>query len=409
MGGRVQLLLTVACRLAVSLGTVLLFAKILPPGQFGLIATTMTVSFIATLIADYGFVNRALTEIGARPENASVIMTDSIRAKALLSVPITLVMLLFSTAISMEPQERLASGIIWLATFANSFADTALVAFRSLRVYHREVVVVVVSSIFHVAFLICGFIFNASLIEISTIYLFTRLFYSVLAFKNLLNVCPLPQLFYRNLDGFFDLVKRSSPFALDSIATNVLSQLDAMIVAALLGLHPAGIYQAGSRLVQGMLPFAAMLASYHIPQLARKRITEPAESVRRLGLKIMIEFSSLGLFGAFGFLVFGPLYVEYFLAPSYGNLNLLWPGFAAYTFLRFVVGGLGAYLIAHGMSFIRPVCTISAGVITIIGYIILIPRMGIVVVPWVASFGTMLLLFGYSIIGSKLNHHSEGQ
>jgi len=384
------------------MGTVLLLARLLPPLQFGLFATAMSISYIATLFADFGFVIRALREIGAHPENASVIMAAAVRGKMILTIAVSAIAAITCLFLPLEKSALIVVSIIWIATFLNSFGDTALVAFRSLRAFDREVRVIAVTFAIHMAIMLTGYILHLPLLWIACLYLATRAIYTFVAFRSLVSICPLQGLLSRNLSDFFHLLRSSVSYAIDSILTNVLAQLDGILVPALLGLHAAGIYQAGSRLVQGLLLFSAILSTYHIPQMSYEH-SQGRLQFRTAGLRVMAEFGGLGLVGALSFVIGGPIYVAYFLDPSYADLNHLWLGFAAFAVARFLTGGLGSFLVANGMSYIRPLCTFFAGCVTIGLYFLLLPSFGLAAVPWVTTSGTIVLLAGYIIITLRIN------
>lgn len=406
MKGRVLLIISLVCRLGVSMGTILLLARLLPPLQFGLFATAMSTSYIATLFADFGFVIRALREIGAQPENASAIMTAAIRAKTILSLAISTIASAACFILPLEKIDILVAAIVWMATFLNSFGDTALVAFRSLRAFDREVRVISATFALHTAIMLGGYFLHLSMLWIACFYLVTRIIYAFGAFWSLLSFCSLKGLFSSNLSDFYLLLRSSASYAIDSILTNLFAQLDSVVVAAMLGLHAAGVYQAGSRLVQGLLLFSAVLTTYHIPQMSYQH-SRGQLRFSTVGLRAMGEFGALGLAGALGFLIVGPIYVAHFLDHSYAELNNLWPGFAAFVFARFLTGGVGAYLVAHGMSYVRPLCTFVAGCVTMGLYFLLLPSFGAAAAPWVTTTGTAVLMSGYIIIALRLPNLSE--
>ena len=406
MKGRLLLIASLASRLGVSMGTVLLLARLLPPLQFGLFTTTMSVSYIASLFADFGFVIRALREIGARPETAGTVMTAAIRAKAILSLIVSGIGAAVCIVLPLSENDLIVVIIVWLATFVNSFGDTALVAFRSLRFFNQEVRVTSMSFAFHISIMLAGYFWGLPVLGMACLYLLTRLIYAFAAFRSLAHLCPLVGLLSQDFSDFFKLLRSSANYAMDSILTNIFAQLDGLVVPALLGLQAAGIYQAGSRLAQGLLLFSGILTTYHIPQMSYEHSLGQLR-FGKSGLRAITEFGALGLIGAVGFLLGGPIYVSHFLGTSYAGLDYLWPGFAAFVFTRFLASGVGAYLIAHGMSYIRPLCTFLAGCVTMGLYFFLLPSYGAIAIPWAATIGTAVLMLGYTIIALRLPYLAE--
>src|SRR5690606_6672718 len=146
--------------------------------------------------------------------------------------------------------------------------------------------------------------------------------------------------------------KSSTSFAVDSGATNIFAQLDVILVNHLAGREAAGIYFAGSRLLQGAVPFSVLLASVHIPRFAYQLHNQSRE-LFRYGVRILGEYVAMGLIFALAFYFIGPLFTDHFLGADYAELNTLWLAFACFTAARFVAAGLGVQLMAMGTGFLR--------------------------------------------------------
>ncbi len=390
---------TTAARTAVQLGTLLILARTLGPTDFGFISIVITWSTIVALVTDYGFGMRALRDIGAERERAGEIMSASLAAKTLLVLPacaILLPVILFVLDLSMA--ERVASVLFLLGTLASSYGDLALTVFRSIGQFQRETRIVVVTALIHFVLIGLAIVLRNDVVAIGLAFLVSRLIYAAGALRALAKIVHLAGIVRNSWQVLAERFKSSTSFAVDSGATNIFAQLDVILVNHLAGREAAGIYFAGSRLLQGAVPFSVLLASVHIPRFAYRLHNQSRELVR-YGARILGEYVVMGLIFALAFYFIGPLFTDYFLGASYAELNTLWLAFACFTFARFVAAGLGVQLMAMGTGFLRTFGIIFSGVITVACYWIFIPGHGIQAAPWVSTLGmaVLTLIYGYAV------------
>lgn len=392
--------ITTAARTAVNLGTLVLLARSFEPAVFGYLSLVITWSSIAALVTDYGFGMRALRDIGAERERAGEIMSASLAAKTLLTLAGgALALPLLAWAPSLTPEERDVALLFLLGTLANSYGDLGLTAFRSLGQFRRETDIVGACALLHFLLLGAALLAGGTLLGVGLAFLLSRLAYAVLSLHALSRRVAGTRLLG---NGWGPLVARfrcSSSFAADSAATNVFAQLDVILVNQLAGREAAGLYYAGSRLLQGAVPFSVLLASVHVPRLAR-RVHQQSSELQRYGLRVLGEFLAVGLCFALGFYLLGPLFTEQVFGPAYAELEQLWPAFACFTAARFLAAGLGVQLIAFGCGLLRSLGTVVAGLFTFAGYVLLIPGQGIQAAPWVSALGMLLLslIYGQAVV-----------
>ncbi|MFC3607061.1 lipopolysaccharide biosynthesis protein [Stutzerimonas tarimensis] len=383
--------ITTGARTAAALGTLLILAKTLGPSDFGFVSVVITWSTIVALVTDYGFGMRALRDIGAERGRAGEIMSASLAAKTLMVVPACLVLVPLTLFwFDLQPHERIAALLFLIGTLANSYGDLALVVFRSIGQFHRETRIVVATALLHFALIGLAIYLQNDLIAIGIAFLVSRLIYAAFAVGALSRLLELGGILRQSWRALGERFKVSASFALDSGATNIFAQLDVILVNHIAGREAAGIYYAGSRLLQGAVPFTVLLASVHIPRYAH-RLHNNASGLLRYGIRILGEFMLLGIVFSIGFYVFGPLYTDHFLGSAYEQLNALWLGFACFTAARFLTAALGVQLMAFGAGYLRTLGIVVSGVVTLTCYWIFIPSHGIQAVPWVATFGMVVL------------------
>lgn len=393
---------TTAARTAVALGTLLILARTLGPSNFGFISIVITWSTIATLVTDYGFGMRALRDIGAERERAGEIIFFSLTAKTLLALIVCLTIFpLIFFIMKLRADERLVVFFFLLGTLANSYGDLGLTVFRSLGQFHRETRIVMITSALHFVVVGLAIWLSNELLVIGFSFLISRLAYASLALSalsSLLSLSTRTQSFWR---GIAERFRSSTSLAVDSGATNIFAQLDVILVNHLAGREAAGIYFAGSRLLQGAVPFSVLLASVHIPRFAY-RLRNNSADLLRYSRRIFVEYVGMGLCFALAFLFIGPVFTLYFLGSGYEELNTLWLAFACFTATRFIAAGLGIQLIALDTGFLRTIGIVASGVVTVVCYWFFIPLKGIQAAPWVSTLGMIFLILIYGIAVLKI-------
>lgn len=390
---------TTAARTAVQLGTLLILARTLGPTDFGFISIVITWSTIVALVTDYGFGMRALRDIGAERERAGEIMSASLAAKTLLVVPACVILLpLILFVLDLSAAERVASVLFLLGTLASSYGDLALTVFRSIGQFQRETRIVVITALVHFVLIGLAIVLRNDVVAIGLAFLMSRLIYAAGALRALARIVHLAGILRNSWHVLAERFKSSTSFAVDSGATNIFAQLDVILVNHLAGREAAGIYFAGSRLLQGAVPFSVLLASVHIPRFAYQ-LHNKSRELLRYGVRILGEYVAMGLIFALAFYFIGPLFTDHFLGADYAELNTLWLAFACFTFARFVAAGLGVQLMAMGTGFLRTFGIVLSGVVTVACYWIFIPRDGIQAAPWVSTLGmaVLTLIYGYAV------------
>ncbi|RRV32395.1 hypothetical protein EGI94_12465 [Stutzerimonas stutzeri] len=391
---------TTAARTAVQLGTLLILARTLGPSDFGFISIVITWSTIVALVSDYGFGMRALRDIGAERERAGEIMSASLAAKSVLVLPACIVLLpVILFVLDLHLIERFAAVLFLLGTLASSYGDLGLTVFRSIGQFHRETRIVVATALVHFVLIGAAILLRNDVLAIGVAFLLSRLIYATFALRALSRILELGGILRNSWKVLGERFKSSTSFAVDSGATNIFAQLDVILVNHLAGREAAGIYFAGSRLIQGAVPFSVLLASVHIPRFAYQLHNKTA-GLARYGLRILGEYTGMGLIFALAFFFIGPLFTDYFLGAEYAELNTLWLAFACFTAARFIAAGLGVQLMAMGTGFLRTFGIIASGVITVLCYWIFIPSHGIQAAPWVSTLGMVVLtgIYGYAVL-----------
>jgi O-antigen/teichoic acid export membrane protein len=164
-------------------------------------------------------------------------------------------------------------------------------------------------------------------------------------------------------------------------------------------MHDMGIYQAGARLVQAILPFAMILSTVYMPTLSAAAIQGDDERFCRNSRRINLEFAALAVIGGLGFAFVGPLVTHIIYGPSYAPLSPLWTGFAIFVALRLMASSFGIQLSAIGFVRVRIAASVVSIGIFCAATPLLVPHYGLAATSW------MLALSGlpsFLILGGRL-------
>jgi len=145
-------------------------------------------------------------------------------------------------------------------------------------------------------------------------------------------------------------------YSVDSVFSNLSMQLDALLIALLLGKQAYAIYQPTSRLYVSALSIGSIVGGLTIPKASRM---VPASAARRY---LMLMFAGVGFLVAFVVffildLMVGRLFGQQFQLNPVVALLL-----AAITLARFIGAGSGTYLTLRGWQAhraqINVICTL---------------------------------------------------
>ena len=385
-------------RMGGNLLTFVILARYLGPASFGVIATAITYTSFAALVADFGFAVSALRRAGAVPERAGTFVSEALLAKALLTVAITVV---GATVLwLMVPTDhRAVFALTHVGAVAFSFAEMMLVVPRAIRRYDVEARVVAISS---TAMLILVGSLVALTRDVTTAaaaFAGGRVLYLLLVYGALRRWLPPWRDVVRGWGAMVRTLRSSASYAADSILTTFSGQADILLFAAVLSAHDIGVYQAGARLVQAIMPFAVVMASVYLPPLAAAMARQDGSAFRRNASRLNLEFAGLALTCLLGFTLLGPFVTKLLYGVAYQSLVPLWNGFALYAALRLLAAGFGIQLAARGQIAIRILGQLTSIAVLAISATLALDRLGLPATSWMlaASSLPLALLFGGAV------------
>ena len=350
-------------RLSVGVLVYIIMARYLGPTQFGLIAKAMAYSGLLGLLSDYGMGIFGLRLAGAEPDRTVEIVRRSLLVKAAMTTLAGLLGALLLGVFVENPTEARIQIVIFIATMMGSFADLAFVSVRAVRRFWVETRCVAWTSALSSAVLIGVVLVTGDAEKASWGFLASRAIYvsgAVWALQPWLFAPQSPWPWQPA--GLKTMIRAATPYAVDGALTNVSNQIDIVMVSMLLDATAVGIYQAGARIVQSVVPFAVILSTVYLPRLANAHFKSDSIMLRHLTRRLNMEFLILAFLSCGSIIILGPIWTVYVLGAKYNSLLPLWAGFGVFLGTRFLSASFGLQLAAMGELLWR----ISAQVTTIV-------------------------------------------
>ncbi|MXO64158.1 lipopolysaccharide biosynthesis protein [Altericroceibacterium endophyticum] len=406
---RLWMLAASGIRLAGGVLVFVLLARLLGPGAFGLAAALLTYAAFAALIGDFGLSLYCLREGSAQPERAAEIMRGACWLKAVISF--ALILAGAFAAVFLLPVA--AFGLVAfaaLAALAGSYADLLLLMARIRRRYDREAQAVTAGTAATVLLVALSGVTTGDIDWALAAYAAGRISYLgfVLIVSHRWWGQPATgQPLRRNVRTTFHATKA---YAADSVLTVTSGQIDILLFSALLGAQALGIYQAGARLAQSIMPLAIMLSAIYLPPLAAACAADSRAAFRRNAARLNYEFLILAMGAALGFAIFGPVFTRHIYGAEYASLSELWPGFAAYAALRMMAASFGIQLAANGAMSVRIAAQSSTIAAFAIAVLLIAPAAEpLWMLPWLLAAANLplLLIMGAAAWSRDRANHSS--
>lgn len=393
---KLTMVIATATRMGVGLVTFILLARYLGPSQFGIIATAIAYCTFVGIITDFGLSIYTLRSAAMAPDDAARIVRNALAVKlslSLLAAIVGIVVLFAVVATTRIPVYALA----FVGAAAYSAGDLSLIVLRAHRRFADEAKLVVATSVM----LMLGVGGTAALTHDVTAaaiaFAVTRLLYLAIILFSLRRSLAVVGSAESLLQRVIDTLGRARGFAADAILTSLSGQIDVLLFGLLLSAHDRGIYQAGSRLVQVIMPFAAVLSTVYMPALAFAAGRDDRVGFRSSAQRLNLEFTGLAIFGGLAFALLGPRLTVLLYGNRYEALIPLWAGFGAFAMLRFSSAAYGIQLAALGHIRTRITAQLIAMTVFAALTMRLLPRQGLPVTSEIlalSSMPTLLMLAG---------------
>lgn len=343
-------------------GTVLFVAmgRLMGPAAFGDFMSAMALATLVAFVSNLGLAQQALREVAAHPQRAAEI------AAGLACVKLNLGLAVVASALV---PALIFGGAWWLGALLTLalVADGAVeFLFALLKGHGRfglEAGFSTMAALLHFAVVGAVCWWMPEPLAIAAAFVGSRALQLAAAVVLCGREMQLPRFGLASVAQWQQL-RAGWAYAVDGGLAQLAAQLDTLLVRMLLGAHAAGVYQAGMRIVVGVLSLSMVTGNVFIPRLSRTLADAGAHSlvVRQL------RRTYLALAALSGALVWGLgwLLMRHGYGPAFYELAALWPWFALLIVVRVVAANYGVQLTALGKQASRSVVNLVALVTTVL-------------------------------------------
>ncbi len=378
--------LSIFTRMLVGLVVFALIARGLGPREFGFVSLVFSYASLGSLLTDFGLSLKTLRDIAHRPQDGRGILSATLGLKTLLSVAVGAAGCIVVLLLPMSAEARVASCLLTAGVMTASFGDLALVAFRSTKQFGRESWIVGWTSLLY-GVVLGGVVYGGcGIMPISAAFLACRLIYAYVAMQSAMGLFPRTNVAVKP-PGLLAMVKSAWSWALLSNLSYINGQIDSMFIAPLLGLHATGIYQAGAKFMASAVTFAAVVLNTQVPSIAAAAAN--GAPTLRLELLAWLQMIAVGFAAGLTLTLGGPLITRYLIGNQYAEVNALWLGLGVLAFCRFLSSSILVSLVALDRSKTNLIGEAATTVVSIPLMILLLPRYGLISVPWIMSAGAL--------------------
>jgi O-antigen/teichoic acid export membrane protein len=337
-----MMLIATAARMGVGLISFVLMARYLGPEQFGLLAAAIAFSALAATLSDFGLGISSLRAMAADPAHTAILVRRMMAAKLVVATLLASVYAAGVVAL-VDANNWPLFGFVLIGQIGFSVADLSMVPLRVHGRFGTEALVTVGASVAMLGLLSVFVFVTRDATATAGAFAIGRLIYAAAALyvtARKLRIRPIGRVPHRDVTS---TLHKSRGYALDSSLGALSTQIDVPLFGLALTAMQLGIYQAGGRLVQVIVPFAVVLANVYLPALATSYAQGNVRAFVTRARSHLRDMIAMATVVGVGFALLGPLVGRLLYPPSYGPLTPLWTGFSV------IVLAFGAALLAMGL------------------------------------------------------------
>lgn len=371
---------TVGSSLASQIGVVVVLADAFGVEGMGVYAFNFALASLFGLVSTFGFPVYLQRELSARIDRFDEIHNDALSLKVLIDVSLLALALIVPVIFTMDN--------VWLfdqlllARILFAYSNFLLVEFRVLDDFKAESLLTVLGNLFYffgVAAVAYG---GGDLFLVGSVLLLVRLLVLLLVLRVWSKLCP-GRLFAFGCRRLTATFRKNIPYSMDQGVSEFLVHSVAFIVGFVLGEFALGIYQAGMRIVSGVLTLAGIVMGTFVSKLTQLWVWDKQLYWKELRRASWL-FHGVGICGFLILFFGGDLITHVLFGEAFIVLNDLWLGFALYLGIRYFAATPGLILLTAGFQNIR--VAINTGSTVLI--VCLLPF----VLKWTELFGVITLL-----------------
>lgn len=340
---------SVLARLFAGVVLFVFMAREMGPSSFGQFMYAMSLAALLAFPAALGFGQQVLREVAAYPGRADRIIAAVSGAK--LTLTIVVLALVGGLALVMSGEWPLIA-VLTAVALADSLTEYLFCVLRARGLYAAEAGFMTVASVVHFVVVMWGLSISISPLSIGVFFCASKGLQTVAAWVLFRQMVPKLSM-QSNWPQQWAEIRSGFSYAGDVAVSTLSSQVDTIIVRHSLGVHAAGLYQSGMRLLVGLQNFSMVAGNVFIPRLASVH-AEP-ERFAKVARQASWVFGALGIVLAVVLGVGGWMLVKHGYGQAYEPVMHLLPWMAVLIAMRLFAAGLGVQLTALGDQKFRTV------------------------------------------------------
>ncbi|MCR9703234.1 oligosaccharide flippase family protein [Vibrio vulnificus] len=386
-------------KLMINAGLLIILAKYLGVENYGILATSIALTSICVITFDFGFSTYIIKVVA---DDKSLVHEVNRKAIA-LKIYLLLIYVVFCQLVSyfiIETEYKTAFNLVMIMTLLNSIVEFVYISFRSISKFKIEAKVSLISSFIHLFTIIPIAYLYQNLLAVVCSYIFAKSITLLICFgeyKKEFERFDLPSKKDIKLKSVINVLNQVKYYGFDSAIINIRSNIDTVIIKALLGYESVGIYQAGVNIVKALERIGPILANVYLPKLS----------------KLDFEFKKY-FFQLIAFMIITPTIItviainvdfKVILGQDFSILNQLMPLFMLYMVLRYICMSFGVFITAVGLQKLRVKFGLINLMFSIGAFFILIPMFDILGAVSAMILTAIVLLFCFLSVVIKEKHY----
>ncbi|AEX20702.1 oligosaccharide flippase family protein [Vibrio sp. EJY3] len=379
---------SVFSRLVIGSILVFVFARTLGPEGYGQIVVATTISSICIVLIDCGYQTFIVKEVSGDEAGIPNSYSNAIQVKALLA-PLYIIVVFCVNYAFFENQNPNELIFIAISVYLLSMGDFFNIAFRVVDMYSLEAKNILIGAILNLIVVGSTCLFFKSIYQVSLSMMIARLMYLYVCYNQFYNRFGTINISF-SINNVVHQIKRVKLYALDQANVVFRSNVDVLIIGALLGNHNVGLYQAGMTLGKSFEKLAIIVANIFLVELSKPKNFFFQNCKKLISIQALIGGLIFFIFLILDEFIVLLLYGESF----YELISLMWL-FGLFIFLRFMASSFGVILTALNKQKIRVIIGIGSTLLSIPLMLVLVSDFAVygAIVSQIAINVVVLLLF----------------
>lgn len=248
---------------------IILLANHLLPSSFGIFNSVMAISYLLTVVVDFGLDEMTVRDISREPDKASDYLGNILFLRAILGiftiVIIWIIYLIISDNIAIDIPITILLVVLTILTF-EKLSNTFSAQFQALERMELQALVTLIWKITYLSLGISAILLGYDLLNILLFLLASYIIQLFLSFIIYRIGLPISKISNPNPKKWVYLLKQSSPFALFVTVSVIYGHVIIVLLAVFTGSFATGLYSASWKIIifLGVVPYSFGRAIYPV-------------------------------------------------------------------------------------------------------------------------------------------------